>query len=69
MRDDTITHQKSNDKIGEKIMCPVRACLELINKIRTTNIPENKIPDLKINTVVQNGKISTIPASSILNKI
>ncbi len=69
VRDDIITHQKSNDKIGDKIMCPVRACIELIHQIRATNIPHDKILDLQINTVVIKGKLSTIPSSIILEKI
>ncbi len=32
VRDDTITHQRSNDSIGDKIICPVHACIEFRRK-------------------------------------
>jgi len=69
VRDDTITHQRSNDNIGDKIMCPVWACIELINLIRSSHIPQEKIPDLKINSVARNGKISQISSTAVLQKI
>jgi hypothetical protein len=68
VRDDIITHQKSNDKIGDKIMCPVRACIELLLQIRGSNLPHDKILDLQINTVVLDGKLSTISSTVILGK-
>ena len=69
VRDDIITHQKSNDNIGDKIMCPVQACIELLLQIRTSNLPHDKILDLQINTVVLDGKLSTISSTIILEKI
>jgi len=69
VRDDIITHQKSNDNIGDKIMCPVQACIELLLQIRTSNLPHDKILDLQINTVVLDGKLSTISSTVILGKI
>ncbi len=69
VRDDTITHQRSNDKVGNKIMCPVRACAELVMIIRNSKISPDKIPDMKINSIVSKGKIFTIPSSMILDRI
>lgn len=69
VRDDTITHQRSNDKVGKKIMCPVRACAELVTIIRKSTISPDKIPNMKINTVVTQGKIFTIPSSMVLDRI
>ena len=69
VRDDIITHQKSNDKCGQKIMCPVRAAAELVSAIYKSGIPHHKIPDLKINTIKLKGKLFTIPSSTILLRI
>jgi hypothetical protein len=46
-RDNTITHQKSNDEIGDKIMCPVRAAAESVHYHYNSGIPHDKFPDLK----------------------
>jgi hypothetical protein len=56
VRDDVITHQKSNDSIGEGIMCPDRACIELVKRIYSEKVPNQSIPDLQINTVIKNGE-------------
>ena len=69
VRDDTITHQKSNDSHKNNIMCPVRAAAELVSALYNSGLPSSKVPDLKINTVVQNGKLFSIPSSMILEKI
>jgi hypothetical protein len=69
IRDDTITHQKSSDSIGDKIMCPVRAAAELISSLYKSGIPSSKVPDLQINTVIHNGALYTIPSSMILERI
>ena len=68
-RDDTITHQKSKDKSGNKIMCPVRAAAELVSYLYNSGIPHDKVPDLKLNSIIQKGKISTIPSTMILDRI
>jgi len=68
-RDNTITHQKSNDKIGLKIMCPVKAAAELVHYLYNSGIQLQRVPDCKINSIVETGKISTIPSSVILNHI
>jgi hypothetical protein len=69
IRDDTITHQRSNDSIGNKIMCPVRAAAELVTSMYKLGIPPVQVPNLKINTVLHKGKLSTIPSSMILERI
>ena len=50
-------------------MCPVRAAAELVSALYNSGLPPSKVPDLKINTVVQNGKLFSIPSSMILEKI
>ncbi len=69
VRDDIITHQRANDTIGDKIMCPVRAAAELVSAIYKSGIPHHKIPDLKINTIKTKGKLFTIPSSMVLTRI
>ncbi len=69
IRDDTITHQRSNDSIENKIMCPVRAAAELVSSMYKLGIPPAQVPDLKINTVLHKGKLSTIPSTMILERI
>jgi hypothetical protein len=69
VRDDTITHQRSNDSIGNKIMCPVRAAAELVSTLYNLGIPSAHVPNLKINTVIHRGKLSTIPSTMILQRI
>jgi len=69
VRDDVITHQKSNDSIGEGIMCPVRACIELVKRIYSEQVPNKSIPDLQINSVIKGGILTTIPSSMILSRI
>jgi hypothetical protein len=64
-----ITHQKSNNSTGERIMCPVRACAELVKCIYSEKIQNQNIPDLQINIVMKNGKLTTIPSSMILTRI
>jgi hypothetical protein len=50
-------------------MCPVRAAAELVSSIFHSGTPLAKIPELKINMVIQNGKLYTIPSSMILTRI
>jgi hypothetical protein len=50
-------------------MCPVRACAELVHQIDNSNISPDKIPDLKINTIIINNKLFTIPSKLILDRI
>jgi hypothetical protein len=69
VRDNVITHQKSNDSIGGGIMCPVRACIEVVKHIYSEKVPNQNIPDPQINTVMKNGKLTTIPSSMILSRI
>ena len=69
VRDDTITHQRSNDSIGNKIMCPVRAAAELVSALYKLSLPSAQVQNLKINTVFLNGKLSTIPSTMILERI
>ncbi len=69
IRDDKIIHQRSNDKVGNKIMCPVRACAKLVSNVYRSKISRTKIPDMKINSVISKGKVFTIPSSMVLDRI
>ncbi len=68
-RDDTNTHQKANDKQGDKIMCPVRAAAELMSNLYKSKLPKNKIPDLKLNSIIKQGKVSSITSTMVLDRI
>jgi hypothetical protein len=69
VRDETVSHQKSFDKINGGEMCPVRAAAEIIKRIHSYNIPRDKVKDTPINYVEVKGKCFTIPSSFILLKI
>jgi hypothetical protein len=69
VRNKTISHQTSGDKMGDGEMCPVRACIEIVFRIRSYNIPADKLGDIQINYVEFDGKGFTIPSSMILLKI
>jgi hypothetical protein len=69
VRDETVSHQKSFDKINGGEMCPVRAAAEIVRRIYSYNIPRDKVKDTPINYVEVNGKGFTIPSSLILTKI
>lgn len=61
IRNDTISHQRSGDSIGNEEMCPVQATIELISHIRSYNILPEKLGDTPINYVEFDGKGFTIP--------
>jgi hypothetical protein len=69
VRNDTISHQRSGDKMGDGEMCPVRACIEIVSRIRSYNIPADKLGDIQINYFEFDGKGFTIPSLMILLKI
>jgi hypothetical protein len=69
VRNDTISHQKSFDKINGGEMCPVRAAAEIVKRIHSYNIPKDKIRDTPINYIEVDQKGFTIPSSVILLKI
>jgi hypothetical protein len=50
-------------------MCPVRAAAELVHYLYSSGIPHDKIPDLKLNSILTKGKISTIPSTMVLDRI
>jgi hypothetical protein len=69
IRNDTISHQKSGDKLGSGEMCPVRAAAEVIKRIYSYNIPKEKIRDTPINFIQLGPTAYTIPSSLFLIKI
>jgi hypothetical protein len=46
IRNNTISHQQSGDNLGEGEMCPVRAVVEVVQRIYSYGIPEDKIKDI-----------------------
>jgi hypothetical protein len=69
VRDDTISHQRSGDTLGNCEMCPVRAARELILQLRSYNIPPDKFADTPINYLELEGRSFTIPSSLILIRL
>jgi hypothetical protein len=69
VRDDTISHQRSGDTLGNCEMCPVRAARELILQLKKYKIPANKFRDTSINFVELEGRSFTIPSSLILMRL
>jgi hypothetical protein len=69
VRNDTISHQRSGDKIGNGKMCPVRAATSLILRIVAYNLPTDKFMDTQINYVQIDGKGFTVPSSLVLTHI
>jgi hypothetical protein len=69
VRDDTVSHQKSGDTLGNGEMCPVRACVALIVRAKCFPIPTSKFPDMPINIAFINNRLWHIPSSMILDVI
>jgi hypothetical protein len=69
VRDDTITHQRSEDNNAGGHMCPVKACISLILRARSLPIPSNKLPDTSINTIFMGKKAYQIPSDIFLTTI
>jgi hypothetical protein len=69
VRNDTISHQKSGDKLNSGEMCPVRAAAEVIKRIHSYNIPKEQIRDTPINFENFGSINYTIPSSLFLIKI
>jgi len=69
VRNDTISHQKSGDKLGHGEMCPVHAAAEIVKCINSYNLPSDRIRDTQINFIKIGTMSYTIPSSVILMKI
>jgi hypothetical protein len=69
VRNDTISHQLSGDKIGQGEMCPVKAAIAIISRIVEYDLPPDKLRDNKINYLQFDGKGFSIPSSLILQRI
>jgi hypothetical protein len=69
VRNETISHQRSGDSLGNREMCPVRAAVETVKRLRSFNIPQEKLIDTPINYIEIGGKGFSIPSSLILLKI
>jgi hypothetical protein len=69
VRNDTISHQHSGDKIDDGKMCPVRAAIEIVLRIVKYNHPADKVKDIQVNYMEFDGKGFTIPSTMILSRI
>jgi hypothetical protein len=64
-RDETITHQKS----GDKLLCPVLAAANIINRLRGYSIPEDRWDDTPICTFETSSSHYCIESDQILQMI
>jgi hypothetical protein len=69
VRDDTISHQRSGDKIDGGHMCPVKACISLIRRAQSFPISQNKLLDTPINTIFLSNSAYQIPSVVFLDTI
>ena len=70
VRDDIISHQRSRDTQGTGDMCPVRAAVQLIQRLRSyANLPFTCFQDTPLNTVKSGEAYYTIPSSLVLQRI
>ncbi len=69
VRDDTISHTRSEDKKEGGYMCPVKACISLISRARSLPIPPKKLPDTPINIIFIKAKAHQITSEIFLNTI
>jgi hypothetical protein len=70
VRNDIISHQRSNDKHGAGDMCPVRAAAFLIQRLSSyANSLFKNFKDTPINLVWSGDDYYTIPSSLILQRI
>jgi hypothetical protein len=68
-RSDTVSHQRSGDKVGSGEMCPVKAAIATVLRIVAYDLPPKKLKDTKVNYVQFDGKGFTIPSSMVLQRI
>jgi hypothetical protein len=69
VRDDTISHQRSDDKIDGGLMCPVKALISLIKRAQLSPISFPQLLDTPINTVYLTGSFLQIPSEVFLDTI
>jgi hypothetical protein len=69
IRNDTISHQRSGDRLGSGCMCPVQAAIAIVKRLYSYNIPCEKLRDTPINMVRSANQYFTIPASMFLQRI
>jgi hypothetical protein len=69
IRNDTISHQRSGDKLGSGKMCPVWAAMEIVLRIVAYDFLPDKLINIQINYIEFDGKGFLIPSSMILLRI
>jgi hypothetical protein len=69
VRDDTISHQRSGDSKAGGPMCPVKACISLIQRARKFPLSHSQLLDTPINTVFLSNNFYQIPSEVFLDTI
>jgi hypothetical protein len=69
VRNDTISHQRSDDSLGKSEMCPIRAAAVIVKEIASYKQDSPRFADTPINYLEIDRKGYTIPSSLILLKI
>jgi len=69
IRNETIFHQKSGDKLALGHMYPVKAAVNIVRRIHSYGLPSEKFPDTQINMVRSGSGFFTIPLSTFLQRI
>jgi len=69
IRNDFISHQRSNDTKGGGKMCPVLAAAAIVKRIRSYNVTSIPFADIPINYVRSGEGFYTIPSSTFLQRI
>jgi hypothetical protein len=66
VRNDSVSHKHSGDKVEMGEMCPVKAAIATIQRIVEYDLPPEKFRDAPINYVQFEGKGFTIPSTMVL---
>jgi hypothetical protein len=69
VRDDTISHQRSDDTIEGGFMCPVKACISLLLRAKAFPISHLQLLDTSINTIFLSDKPHLITSEVFLDTI
>jgi len=69
VRNNSVSHQRSSDKVGMGEMCPVKAAIATIRCIVEYDLPPEKFRDTPINYVQFEGQEFTAPPSMVLQHI
>jgi hypothetical protein len=68
-RDESITHHRSKDAVGNGEMCPVGCWARTIQRIRSYPIKESDLPSTPVNTVYVEGKKFLLTGENFLLRL